>query len=368
MISHLNYFILIFSFGIVVNSCTGNQTGNNSGAENKKLSQPVREISYRITTPSDNQTFVIGKKINVSLEAADTSGIDSLKLILEDYSVSLQPEKNLKADLETEGMKTGHARIKLRVFLHGGLTQDASVPVIFLSDVKPQSYGYRVLNVFPHSRNNYTQGLEYLNGHFYEGTGQYGKSSLQKIIYNTGEVVKLKTLDSDIFGEGITILNGKIFQITYQNKVGFVYDVESFDQIRKIYYQNQEGWGLTNNGKEVLMSDGTNIIYFMDPEYFSVIRKIEVYDDTQAVDKLNELEYIDGKIYANRYMTDQIVIIDPESGKITGSADMNGLLKEEERQPSTDVLNGIAWDPGKKRLFVTGKNWPGIFHVELIPR
>jgi glutamine cyclotransferase len=175
-------------------------------------------------------------------------------------------------------------------------------------------------------------------------------------------------LSSDLFGEGITLLDGKIYQLTYRSQVGFVYDAETFEQLQKFYYQNLEGWGLCNNGSEIIMSDGTNNIYFIDPQYFTVNRKIEVYDNVSEVDSLNELELIDGTIYANRYMTNEIVLIDSQSGKITAKADMGGLLKQEDIRTETDVLNGIAWDKDQKRLFVTGKYWPKVFNVELIQK
>ncbi len=184
---------------------------------------------------------------------------------------------------------------------------------------------------------------------------------------SNGEVIQSRNNASDIFGEGITIFDGKLYQLTYKSQICFVYDLNTFEEVKKFYYQNKEGWGLTNSEDELIMSDGTNIIYFIDPDMFTVKRQIEVYNNEGPVKDLNELEYINGKIFANRYYTDEIVIIDPETGKEEGRVDMKGILSVKERKPGTNVLNGIAWDPVGERLFVTGKYWPKLFEIELVP-
>ena len=362
----LGMLFLAFTMGVFVNSCK-NEPGRDKDTNNEKsVPEIINQHSYSFLSPAANQTFTIGDQINVSLQS-DTSQVDSIKVMLQGYYMTVNPGK-FSFTVPSSSLHPGSARLNLTIFINGGNFRDISLPIRFLSDVKPNEYTYRIINEYPHNRKYYTQGFEYHNEHFYEGTGQYGESTIRKLVYNTGEVIKSRTLESDIFGEGITILNGRLFQVTYRNKVGFVYDSETFELIRKVYFQNQEGWGLTNNGTEIIMSDGTNKIYFVDPEYFSVIRKIEVYDNIQEIDSLNELEFIDSLIYANRYQTDQIVMIDPQNGKVVGKVNMNGLLKKSDKQPSTDVLNGIAWDADKKRLFVTGKYWPKIFQVELVKR
>ena len=220
---------------------------------------------------------------------------------------------------------------------------------------------------YPHDVEAYTQGLEYVDGMLYEGTGNYGTSSLRRVSLESGEVIKIRDIDQSLFAEGITVLGERIYQITYKSQVGFVYDKSSFEEIQKVYYQNREGWGLTNNGKELIMSDGTNVIYFLDPEMFTINRQIEVFHNEGPADSLNELEFIDGKIWANRYFTDEIVIIDPESGKVEGRISLKGILKTTDRRPDTDVLNGIAWDSEGERLFVTGKRWPKLFEIRVRP-
>ena len=190
---------------------------------------------------------------------------------------------------------------------------------------------------------------------------------IRRVTLETGQVTKIRDLDPSLFGEGITVLGERIYQLTYKSQVGFVYDKSTFEEIQKVYYQNSEGRGLTNNGKELIMSDGTNVIYFLDPEMFTINRQIEVFHDKGPADKLNELEYIKGKIWANRYYTDEIVIINPETGIVEGRINLKGILKPTERKPSTDVLNGIAWDRRGDRVFVTGKRWPLLFQIRIIP-
>ncbi len=345
-------------------SCAGEQK---PGAREKK--PPARQSeprSLKLTKPGFSEKIVAGEDFMVNLIWVDSAGVtDSVEVFL-DAELALVLKSNiLSAGISTKGVNPGTRRVRTIVHHGTGRKETHVTQITVLSDIVPQTYSYRIKNTYPHDIGAYTQGFEYNNGFFFEGTGQYGESTVRKTEMHTGQVLKARSLPGDIFGEGITILNGKIFQITYRSQVGFVYDLENFELLQKIYYQNQEGWGLTNNGEQVIMSDGTNNIYFMDPEYFHVIRKVEVMDNTGTVDALNELEWIEGKIWANRYLTDEIVIIDPESGRVEGKINMEGLLRPEDKHPKIDVLNGIAWDKENSRLFVTGKHWPKVFEVEV---
>jgi glutamine cyclotransferase len=274
-------------------------------------------------------------------------------------------ENKLNFTLATEGERTGRSGLRLRLFFEGGKSENQSQQLTFLSDKTPVQYSYELVAEYPHDPAAYTQGLQYEDGILYEGTGNYGTSSIRQVQLESGEVTKIRDLEQSLFGEGIAVLGNRIYQLTYKSQVGFIYDKNSFEQIQKVYYQNREGWGLTHNGEELIMSDGTHIIYFLDPEMFTVNRQIEVFDDKGPADSLNELEYIEGKIWANRYYTDEIVIIDPETGKVEGRINLKGILKTADRKPSTDVLNGIAWDRQGKRVFVTGKFWPKLFEIRI---
>ncbi|MBA4323190.1 MAG: glutamine cyclotransferase [Odoribacter sp.] len=236
--------------------------------------------------------------------------------------------------------------------------------MIVYSDAAPVRNSYKVINTYPHDEGAFTQGLVYENGVFYEGTGQVGSSNLRKVEPETGKVLFQLNLEPPLFGEGIAVLGERIFQLTWESKVGFVYDKTTFKQINKIYYQT-EGWGLTAMGNKLVMSDGSNILYFMDPDRFSIISKIEVYDNKKKVDQLNELEYINGEIWANIWQTDLIARIDPSSGKVIAYIDLKNILSDPGTDTSVSVLNGIAFDKEGKRIFVTGKNWPKLFEIRL---
>ncbi|MBS0010453.1 MAG: glutaminyl-peptide cyclotransferase, partial [Bacteroidales bacterium] len=239
--------------------------------------------------------------------------------------------------------------------------------VTVVSDIEPELYSYRLVNMYPHDITAYTQGLVYHEAYFYESTGGEGTSTLRKVEVETGEIVKRHNLESKFFGEGLAIFNRQLFQLTWRNKVGFVYDIHTFDEIRRVHYTTQ-GWGLTSNGEKLIMSDGTNKLYFLEPEYFTVLSSVEVYDDRSHVWQLNELEYINGEVWANIYMTDRIARIDPLTGKVLAYIDLTGILPARDRHPELAELNGIAWDSEGDRLFVTGKNWPRLFEIKLVRR
>ena len=230
----------------------------------------------------------------------------------------------------------------------------------------PRRYTYRVLDVLPHDPNAFTQGLIYTDGVFYEGTGLNGRSSLRKVDPATGQVLLQHDLGNDFFGEGVTLFGDKLYQLTWQNQTGFVYDPETFTELRRFTYPT-EGWGITHDEQQLIVSDGTPTLYFWDPLTLQETRRITVTFQGQLVPQLNELETIDGEIWANIWQTDYVVRIDPASGVVTGVVDFAGLLNY--APPFTtpvDVLNGITYDAAGKRLFVTGKLWPALFQVEVI--
>jgi glutamine cyclotransferase len=229
----------------------------------------------------------------------------------------------------------------------------------------PVLYTYEVINSYLHDPAAFTQGLVYLDGVLYEGTGLNGESSLRQVALETGEVVQVHHLAEQFFGEGITVFGDRIIQLTWRSHVGFVYARETFELLQQFTYPT-EGWGLTHDGERLIMSDGTATLYFLDPATFAAVGSIEVRDQG-PVSRLNELEYIDGQIYANVWQTDRIARISPQTGKVTGWINLRDLLLPDDRRQRVDVLNGIAYDAVQKRLFVTGKWWPKLFEIELIP-
>ncbi len=230
----------------------------------------------------------------------------------------------------------------------------------------PPRYTYRIVNAYPHDPNAFTQGLAFEEGLLYEGTGLAGKSTLRKVDLETGHILRMHKLPSQIFGEGVTIYRSKLIQLSLRSHVGFIYDKESFALLGEFNYST-EGWGITYDGRRLIMSDGSAILRFLDPETLVEIGKIEVYDRNKPVTRLNELEYVRGEIYANVWRTDHIARISPQTGQVLGWIDLKGLMRGEKQNGQAGVLNGIAYDPKHDRLFVTGKLWPKVFEVELIP-
>ncbi|RCW47713.1 MULTISPECIES: glutaminyl-peptide cyclotransferase [unclassified Halanaerobium] len=229
---------------------------------------------------------------------------------------------------------------------------------------KIKSYSYKIINTYPHDSTAFTQGLEFFNGFLYESTGLYDKSSLKKINLNTGEILKIKKLPGNHFGEGITILNDKIYQLTWKAKTAYVYDL-NFNLLKEFSYKG-EGWGLTNDSQHLIMSNGSNKIYYRNPDNFSVLRTIEVAAYGEKISNINELEYINGEIFANIWFEDYILRINPESGEINSMINLSGIINPDNYLHEINVLNGIAYDEDTGRLFVTGKLWPHIFEIKIV--
>ena len=226
-------------------------------------------------------------------------------------------------------------------------------------------YTYNIVNTYPHDRNAFTEGLVFEDGVLYEGTGLYGQSSLRRVELESGDVLQIRELSSEFFGEGITIYGDKIIQLTWKSHIGFVYAKNSFELLQEFDYTT-EGWGITYDGTRLIMSDGTSTLHFLDPQTFEEIGQLEVVDNNGPVTRLNELEYVQGEIYANVWQTDRIAIITPKTGRVVGWVDLEGLLTAEDLSEPVDVLNGIAYDAETGRLFVTGKLWPKLFEIELV--
>lgn len=226
---------------------------------------------------------------------------------------------------------------------------------------------YKITSTYPHSPGSFTQGFVFEDGFLYEGTGQYGTSSLRKLKLETGEILKEVRLSRQIFGEGITIHKNRIIQLTWMSQVGFVYDKKSFRHLDTFRYPIPiEGWGITTDGTHLIVSDGSHRLYFIDPESFKVRKRLEVHDHRGPVFKINELEYVEGAVYANVWQSSKIIKIDIDSGRVTGIIDLSEIVPEQFRGHCDYVLNGIAYDSEKRRFFVTGKMWPQVYELILL--
>lgn len=243
--------------------------------------------------------------------------------------------------------------------------------ILFLNSTKPKIYSYKIIRSYPHDESSFTQGLEFYKNELYEGTGQRGQSLLRKVDLETGKVLKEQALASKYFGEGITIFNKQIYQLTWQNKIGFIYDVDTFKTLKTFNYQaSKEGWGLTHNNTHLIKSDGTEKIWFLDPKNTQETSHIEVYTNKRRVENLNELEYFNEKIYANVWTKNAIAIINPKNGALEALVNMKGLANHLDNKTTINsdskVLNGIAYNATTQKLYVTGKYWDKIFEIEII--
>lgn len=237
------------------------------------------------------------------------------------------------------------------------------VPVdAIAADEKLPVYGFEVINTYPHDPNAFTQGLVFHDGKLYEGTGRNGQSSLRQVSLENGELLKRHNLSQRYFGEGVTILDDKVYQLTWRSHIGFVYDLDTFEQ-QKTFFLAGEGWGITHDGEQLIVSDGTEYLRFLDPDTLQETRRVQVTANGTPVNYLNELEYINGEVWANVWYQDILVRIDPETGTVNSVVNLMGLYPE--RNSREDVLNGIAWDPDSGRLFVTGKLWPALFEIRV---
>src|SRR4051812_12960583 len=262
----------------------------------------------------------------------------------------------------TRALRAGYSRRNVLGLAAGGVVlpdvlrrQAATVPI----------YGYRVLTEYPHDRRAFTEGLSYVDGVLYETTGLTERSSLRRVDLESGEVLQEVDLDPTYFGEGNAVIDDRIFVLTWKNGVCLVYDRESF-KVQQTFSYDTEGWGLTTDGAQLIMSDGSNQIAYRDPATFEVIKTIDVLHDGAPVQNINELELIDGEIWANVWLTNLIARIDPENGQVLSWVVMSGLLSELDSRRPVDVLNGITHDPATGRLFVTGKLWPKLFQIEVV--
>ncbi len=334
--------------------------GCNSGSEKENGKRPstIRQVS-RLLTPAVNQQIKAGDSLSVRVELPDSISLDSLQLKLGDSSISLV--NGGKFRLPATG-RLGTRQYQLLIYADT-LIERHPIRLKVLASKPPVTYRYRVVNTFAHNANDFTQGFLYRNDTIYESTGQKGKSLVKKYLLSSGQLLQSVPIDDRYFGEGCTIWNDQLYQLTWQANTGFIYDL-SLNLKKKIQYATQ-GWGVTTVGDTLYMTDGSSTLYLIDPLTFAQIDRMEVYTDKGPVADLNELEYIEGLIYANIWTEDRIVMIDPVNGRVVGSANLSGLLNDREAA-NADVLNGIAYDQQRKRMFFTGKYWPKTFELELI--
>lgn len=348
---------LIFLLLVTVFSC--------SNKSNKRPRKPVSSIS--VQPAKSNYSY--GESISVEVKTTLRDGdLKTVQLYLDNQLIKETSELTFTVD-DIKLDKVGSLTLEVKAEKTDGLKNSRTKILSVNSDVVPQEMTYQVIQNYPHLITSYTQGLEFYKGDLYEGTGETGHSKLMKTDLNSGKALKSIDLDDKYFGEGITVLNDKIYQLTYHAQKGFVYNVSSFAVIDSFTYSSPEGWGLTNDGTNLIMSDGTNVLTWINPNDFSVVKKMQVADNKGLMSYLNELEYIDGIIYVNIYTTNFIVKIDAESGKVLEKIDMSGLIDIYHRpQDRIDYLNGIAYNHENGKMYVTGKLYPRLFEVQFVSK
>jgi glutamine cyclotransferase len=321
--------------------------------------QSSNDKDFKIKISSSDKIISNGDTIKINIESKSGQIIDSVAYYLN--------EKEVDNETTLKDLKLGENSAEVKIYSNGVehfIVRSFDV----YANKKPDIMTYEIIKEYNHDQKAYTQGLEFYKNNLYESTGLNGKSSLRKVNLNNGEILKVLNLNYEYFAEGLTILNDKIYQLTWKNKIGFVYDLD-FNKIGSFNYNKSiEGWGLTNDGEYIYKSDGTSKIWRLNPDTLEEIDFIDVMTDKSRIRNINELEYIDGKIYANTYQQnrDVIIIINPKDGAVESVIDFTGIRNRVLNTPETDVMNGIAEFNG--RLFVTGKNWDKLFEVKIYSR
>lgn len=317
------------------------------------------------TNASENKK---AKVFSIAKDQILTISINNVKQLPIDSTTFIMDGKPVSASVDLNNFKLGNHQIVAKVY-HDGQAQTVNYNVVILNDAAPKVYTFNIINEYPHDITSYTQGLEFHDGVLYESTGQYGKSKLRKLDYKTGNVLKNIDLSNSYFGEGLTIINNNIYQLTWQEGQGFVYNLNTFEKTGSFKYgKSKEGWGMCNDGTRIFKSDGTEKIWLLNPETLVEESHIEAYTNKSRIVGINEMEWIDGKIFANRYQLDGVAIINPENGAIDGVIDFRALKKKVTQHKTLDVLNGIAYNPETKTIFVTGKHWDKLFEVEIVEK
>jgi len=320
-------------------------------------------------SPEMGTTYKTGDAIPVKLQYPSDVKPDSVVYLLDSVRFA-STKDSAGVKLKTDTMRLGSRLVTAKLY-QGGKAEEVSTNFMLYPAKAPEELAYKVDKVFPHDTSSYTEGLLYQDGFLYESDGgregeDAGRSSLRKVNVETGKPVLKVDGDPKVFSEGISIVGDKLVQLTYTEKLGYVYDKNTF-KLLKTFTNNvgYEGWGMCYDGHKLYMDDSTNRVWFLNPETYAAIGFIDVYDDKGPVNQINELEMIDGKLWANIYQTDTIIVIDPKTGAVLQSIDLSKLYPQAQRAPNADVLNGIAWDPQGKRLFITGKKWPKLYQISV---
>ncbi len=339
-------FLIVILISVVLSACGNSNTKNT--------------LNFSIETNANNNTFKLGDVLELKINNLKNKEISEVQY--EFLGQIIDPNFNLS------DVKLGIHKLTANINFDGK-QETISKNITILNNEAPKLLTFEIINTYPHDISSYTQGLEFYKDTLYESTGQYTESKLRKLDYKTGKVLKELKLEDRYFAEGLTILNDKIYQLTWQENTGFVYDINSFEVLNTFKYnRSKEGWGLCNDGTILYKSDGTDKIFTLNAETQAEINHIQVFTDKGKIGALNELEWINGKIYANIYQRNGVVIINPENGATEAVIDFSSLKEKVTQHSGLDVLNGIAYNPETNSIFVTGKRWDKLFEVRIIEK
>jgi glutamine cyclotransferase len=340
---------------------------------------PSTDTTSLSISPEAGTRYKLGDQLSVKVTLPSGTGADSIQYLVDSVRITSRKD-TATAKLKTDSLKLGSKLITARIF-SGGKPQEVSTNILLLAAKAPEIDTFVVEKVYPHDTTSYTEGLQYVDGYLYESTGVEGQSRLLKTELATGKILESNKMDAKYFGEGIAVVGDKIFQLTYRPVVlngpipGFIYDKKTLKQIGTFNYTwGKEGWGMCFDGKTVYNNDSTNRIFMLNKDTMQPFSYIDVYDDKHDIQRVNEMEFIDGNIYSNIYTTDSIIVINPKNGAVLKAIDLAKLYPVSQRprsigaDPGNNVLNGIAWDEKGKRLFITGKKWDKMFQVKFVKK
>jgi glutamine cyclotransferase len=351
------FHFILFLATLALTACTDDTP--------KKERSKTKKAPFLLESPANSSKATIGDELIIKLVVEETETLSSVQFFWNDSLILEKAAASgiIKSTLKTDNLPVGFHTFKVVANDKEGAEYIENRTVVLFSDVFPDIKVAKIIREYPHSTTSYTQGLEFWNGRLFEGTGQTGQSRLLEVKLETGEIIRQVDVPDYIFGEGVTILNDEVYQITWEGRKCFVYDVNNFERKREYQYFG-EGWGIANDGQHLIMSNGTSEIVFRDPKTFDVVRSIYVFDSNQEYRALNELEYHNGSIYANVYQEDYILQIDPNNGKVLAKIDAVDVVKR--GKGNGDVLNGIAFNAKTGNFVLTGKNWPKLFEVQFV--